>query len=258
LLPVYSPDGTRLAYVANRDSVRVITLADGRDTEVLPTGLNYSYADGSWWLAWSADGKWIAAPMQARYGTANVAVVPADGGAPPVRVSPSGESQALAQWSADGAVLYWAEVAGAAVEVDGVFTSRKARDDFGRKLRTEAQPDVPPPAPPPNSDAKASVAKPRQFHPFEPQGIEERSLRFTAHPSSLICFGLLDDGVTVLTVESSQSAQSDGTVLSGELRDLRLQNRRTLFYSPCRVATPRRRPGPGGANCRKPAWPLAA
>src|SRR6266699_2025688 len=28
--------------------------------------------------------------------------------------------------------------------------------------------------------------------------------------------------------------------------------------SDCRAATPRRRPGLGGTNCRQPAWPLAA
>src|SRR5215216_2569392 len=29
-------------------------------------------------------------------------------------------------------------------------------------------------------------------------------------------------------------------------------------YSLCEAATPRRRPGPGGANRRQPTWPLAA
>jgi tricorn protease len=229
MLPVYSPDGTRLAYVANRESVRVVTPADGRDVEVLPKGLNYSYADGTWWLSWSPDGKWIAAPVQVRYGTTNVAVVTAEGGAPPVRVSPSGEFQALAQWSADGAVLYWANIAGSGAELDGVFTSRAARDEFGRKLRSEALPEAQSPAPPANGDARANSGKSWPVRPFEPDGIDTRGLRLTTQPSGLIAFGLMDDGVSVLTIEMSQSAQSDGSVLSGEVRDLRLQSRKTLF-----------------------------
>src|SRR5262249_10873377 len=118
----------------------------------------------------------------------------------------------------DGAVLYWT-----GVEVEGVFTSRKSRDDFGTKLRTEAPPDGA------SSSASANATKPKELYAFEPRGIEERSHRFTTHPSRLIAAVLLEDGMNLVTIETSQSAQSDASVLSGEQRDLRSQTRKTLF-----------------------------
>ena len=38
----------------------------------------------------------------------------------------------------------------------------------------------------------------------------------------------------------------------------RLEAMEAWTHSLCRAATPRRRPGPGGANRRQPTWPLAA
>src|SRR5262249_32392747 len=58
---------------------------------------------------------------------------------------------------------------------------------------------------------------------------EERSHKFTTHPSRLIAAVLLEDGMNLVTIETNQSAQSDASVLSGEQRDLRSETRKTLF-----------------------------
>ncbi len=58
--PSWSPDGRRLAYLHDRGGVHVLDPATGADREVVPPGLFYPYHDGSWWLSWLPDGRWLA------------------------------------------------------------------------------------------------------------------------------------------------------------------------------------------------------
>ncbi len=55
--PRYSPDGKEVAYLENRNTVKVLNIATGQTREVLPASHNYSYADGDLWFDWSPDGQ---------------------------------------------------------------------------------------------------------------------------------------------------------------------------------------------------------
>ncbi|MEM8995664.1 MAG: hypothetical protein AAGF23_12835, partial [Acidobacteriota bacterium] len=59
--PVMSPDGERLAFLHNRDEIRLLELATGEQTTVIPKERNYSYADGDIEYVFSPDGLWLAA-----------------------------------------------------------------------------------------------------------------------------------------------------------------------------------------------------
>jgi tricorn protease len=205
--PTFSPDGKHIAYIANRESVRVLGSDGKSDVEVLPKGMDYSYGDWSWWLSWSPDSKWIAMPVQPSGFLNNVAVAPAEGGRPPVRVAPAGEDQEEAVWSNDGAFLIWGQSADAlhgasgggwAADAEAVLTSRKARDAFQSKLREPVVPEAtstpetsdrpsasPNAAEAPGEAVKAAKPRAREMFTFEPDGIEDRKMTLSQGPSAL-------------------------------------------------------------------------
>ncbi len=233
-LPAISPDGKRLAFTVNRDAVRVRTLADGHEVEVLPPGQLYLYADDAQsLLAWSPDSQTLALPVQADSLIDNVAVVPADGHTAALRVQPSGEEQFAPAWSRDGGVLSWLSDPDAlhtpfgsddAVDVRAAFTSRAARDVFRRRFRVPLNPDGSPLTPPgakPNAPVTPMA--------LEPDGFETRPLPLPGPRGSLRFAALLPDGVSLLEVEELSAVDSPVHQLTATALDLRTNRKRVIF-----------------------------
>ena len=55
---VYSPDGKKIAYLEERNTIKVYDIATKKSITVLPEGLNFSYADGDQYFTWSPDNKY--------------------------------------------------------------------------------------------------------------------------------------------------------------------------------------------------------
>ena len=269
MMPVYAPDGRRIAYVADRDSVRVLDPASGADIEVLPAGQNYSYDDWPWPIAWSPDSRWLALPVQPSLFLINLALVPADGSRPAIRPVPAGGDQWDPQWSPDGGLLTWldeSDVLHMAYEdhrwmsdLHGAFTSRNARVAFEKRRMVpvagdrpagppERDGDVPRAQPDPRDAAAEREAPPRGPIPVEPDRMADLGITLSQAPGQILFGTVLADGVSVLTVEQSPNAKGDGLVVTGTIRDLRQERRRTLFTalpyqrdSPLRLSRDRRR-----------------
>ncbi|MBR2135740.1 MAG: PD40 domain-containing protein [Bacteroidales bacterium] len=58
-MPDVSPDGKRLAYISERNTLIVMDLKSKKKVTVLPKGHNHSYRDGDWGFEWSPDSKWL-------------------------------------------------------------------------------------------------------------------------------------------------------------------------------------------------------
>lgn len=107
--PAFSPDGESIAFIENRDVIRVMD-SDGRNVRTLFTGdMNYSYSDGDISFAWSPDSNWVAADFSPRgyYFYTEIGIAPADGSAPPRDISLNGYQDGGPIWHPDGDVVYW-------------------------------------------------------------------------------------------------------------------------------------------------------
>jgi len=105
--PLLSPDGKKIAYLHDRDEIRVLDLDTKKSTELVPGGRNYSYRDGDITYAWSPDSRWLAFSYLPHrrwidsVGIANVATSTIS------NVTDSGYYESSPQWSRDGKALYF-------------------------------------------------------------------------------------------------------------------------------------------------------
>ena len=113
-IPTFFPDGKHIAYIADRKWSEFLGANSWSDVEVLPEGhglLVFRFGRGGFRGGPTRNGSPSRSHPAAS--CANVAVAPAEGGRPPVRVAPAGEDQGEAIWSNDGAFLMWGGTAGA-------------------------------------------------------------------------------------------------------------------------------------------------
>src|SRR5690606_13051179 len=53
--PVFSPDGKEVAYLEERNSIKIYNIESKKTRTILPLGVNFSYADGDQYFDWSPD-----------------------------------------------------------------------------------------------------------------------------------------------------------------------------------------------------------
>ncbi|MEO7313721.1 MAG: peptidase S41, partial [Ginsengibacter sp.] len=106
--PKYSPDGKEIAYVENRNILKVYNLASKKSRTILPKGHNHSYSDGDWDFQWSPDNKWLITEDQRGYfSQSNTALINADGTGEIRYPVNSGFGEGNAKWALNGKLLTW-------------------------------------------------------------------------------------------------------------------------------------------------------
>ncbi|MHC5033093.1 MAG: S41 family peptidase [Planctomycetota bacterium] len=105
--PVVSPDGKQIAYLHNRDEIRLLDVATGKTRTLVPAERNYSYADGDISYSWSPDSRWLACTVLLDgqwiedIGVVNI------GSGELVHLLLSGYYDAGPRWSRDSRTLYF-------------------------------------------------------------------------------------------------------------------------------------------------------
>lgn len=136
---IYSPDGKKIAYLEERNTIKVYDIASKTTTTVLPEGLNYSYQDGDQYYAWSPDSKYLL--VQSSEGhifSSQVVLINADGSGKRVNLTVSGFNNGEPQWGMNGRMMYWLNdkngmknlSRGSQSDVFGMFFDKAAWDKY--------------------------------------------------------------------------------------------------------------------------------
>ena len=139
--PKYSPDGKKVAFIEERNILKVLDLDSKKEVTVLPEGQNHSYSDGDWDFKWSPDSRYLLVDDQKGYfGQNNTALIKADGTGEIVFPINSGFGEENAKWALDGKMMTYesskegrkslANSGSTERDIYGVFFDQAAYDKF--------------------------------------------------------------------------------------------------------------------------------
>ena len=103
--PLYSPDGSEIAYIENRNTLKILNVASGKSRTIASM---FSRSDHDQYFRWSPDGKWLLLQYnQNGAGNQEVGLVSADGKGALQNITQSGFDDEAPQWSRDGKQMIW-------------------------------------------------------------------------------------------------------------------------------------------------------
>jgi len=206
--PHYSPDGKKIAYLEERNILKVYDLETKKTVTVIPEGVNYSYADGDEYFNWSPDSKWILAnSSEGTFNRAEIDLVKADGTGERKNLTESGFDDVMPKWGADGKMMAWLSSRegmsnpsrGGQGDVYAMFFDKKAfdrfnlsEDDFKLLKKEEKKDSI-------NKEAQSpekKAVKTKEVKPVELDldDLDTRTKRLTINSSMLSDFILSKDG----------------------------------------------------------------
>ena len=221
--PKLSPDGKKIAYVEERNILKVYTIDTKKTVTLLPRGHNHSYADGDWDFNWRPDSRWIIADDEMGYfSSSNTALIAADGTGSIVYPVNSGFGEYNGKWALGGKMLTWessklgrkslASQGSQEVDVYGVFFDKEAYDqfilskeDYALLKEKQSNPDSTKGKGNPGTDAltahdpnkeKDSVSKDNKDSVLKLDftDLDQRQVRLTINSSSISDYILSNDG----------------------------------------------------------------
>ena len=205
--PVVSPDGKEIAYLDERNVLKVYNIASKKSRTIVPKGVNFSYADGDQYYTWSPDGKWLAFNSnEGRWGASEVAIMKADGSGERMNLTNSGFDDDGPKWAFGGKALLWvtdrdgkkplAYQGAREVDVYAMFFDQEAYDRF--KLNKDEFALLKEKEDKDKEAAKkdTSLKIPPPTKAWEPlfEGLDNRKIRLTINSGNLSDYVFTPDG----------------------------------------------------------------
>lgn len=208
--PKYSPDGKKIAYIENRNILKVMDLKSGKKTTILPEGHNHSYSDGDWDFEWSPDSKWLLVDDEkGHFSISNTALISADGKGEIIHPVNSGFGENLAKWALEGkAMTYTSSKLGRKslayqgskeADIYALFFDQKAYDEFTLsedeyKLKKEQEKKDNEEDEDTKKDKKKKKDKKVEALKLDLNNLENRKVRLTINSASISDYVLTKDG----------------------------------------------------------------
>jgi tricorn protease len=205
--PVVSPDGKEIAYLEERNVLKVYNLASKKSRTIVPKGVNFSYSDGDQYYTWSPDGKWIAFnSAEGRWGSSEVALMKADGSGERKNLTQSGFFDGAPKWAFGGKALLWttdrdgkkplAYQGAREVDVYAMFFDQEAYDRFTLtkdeftllKEKEDKDKEVA------KKDSSLKINAPNKDWQPNFEGLDNRKLRVTINSGNISGYELSPDG----------------------------------------------------------------
>ena len=199
--PLFSPNGKRVAYREDRNSIKVYDLENDETYELLSNQQVYSYSDEDLTYSWSPDSQYLVTRNRASFNS-DIVILSADNSQEPINVSNSGFSDTQPKFSADGQIVYWLSNKNAlrtidesAVQADiyAVYLNRKAQH---QALKTKEQKWL---------DEEIAADKDEPDHDTTPEptvidqnGLKYRTQRITPYSLQPLFFQLTADNKNMI------------------------------------------------------------
>ncbi|WP_158799212.1 S41 family peptidase [Pedobacter sp. L105] len=126
---VYAPDGSKIAYIENRDILKCYDLKTKTTRTLIPEGVNFASSDHDYDFKWSPDSQYLLAQSSEGGGGFDneVVLIKDDGSGKRVNLTQSGFKDDQPQWGMDGNMMYWLSDK----DANRSFTGDSQKDIYG-------------------------------------------------------------------------------------------------------------------------------
>ena len=241
--PAFSPDGTKIAYLENRQTLKVFDIASKQSRTVLPGDLNYSYSDGDQYYTWSPDSKWLLVQFgpRERLFAPEVGIVTADGTGEVRNLTQSGYDDAAPKWAVDGKMMIWGTTRDGALaqgggsisgDVYGMYFTKAffdraklSKEEFAlvKEREDKEKKEAEDKAKASGQTAKTATAKAEPVA-IDWDGLQDRKMRLTINTSAASDWVLSKDGEKLFYLTSFEKG-NDLWVTEVRTRETKLFNK---------------------------------
>ncbi|MBD8487330.1 PD40 domain-containing protein [Echinicola sp. CAU 1574] len=218
----YSPDGKKIAFVEERNVLKIYDIDSKKTITVLPEGHNHSYSDGDWGYRWSPDSKWLLVDDEKGYMfSQNTALIKADGSGEIQYPINSGFGENRAKWAMEGKMMTYlsskegrkslANQGSREYDIYAVFFDQEAYDRYAMseedfKLLEDLEKEEKKEEDKKENDSKdkkkEDAKEERETLKLDLKNLENRKVKLTINSSSISDYVLNKDGSKVYYLSS--------------------------------------------------------